>query len=58
MVDFCGGSGHLALVLGAALPTARVVIADFNAKSLSIARERAEQLGVKNVSTWAGDITK
>jgi hypothetical protein len=56
VVDFCGGSGHLALVLGATLPHLRFVVVDFNANALRIADERAARLGLTNVTTVCGDV--
>ena len=40
IVDFCSGSGHLGLLLAACFPQCHVVIADWNVRSLEIARER------------------
>ena len=58
IVDFCGGSGHLALVLAVAFPRARVVVVDFNAVALRIARERAASLGLVNFETVCGDVAE
>jgi hypothetical protein len=57
VVDFCGGSGHLSLVLAAVFPTCRFVVVDFNARALAIARERAAALGLHNVETDCADVS-
>ena len=44
IVDFCSGSGHLGLLLAACFPQCRVVIADWNVRSLEIARERLRKV--------------
>lgn len=56
VVDFCGGSGHTALVIAAAIPDALVTIVDFNSTALRLAAERAAELGLGNVSTHCGDV--
>lgn len=56
VVDFCGGSGHTALVIAAAVPDAQVTIVDFNSTALRLAAERAAQLGLSNVATHCGDV--
>ena len=56
VVDFCGGSGHTALVIAAAMPAALVTIVDFNSTALRLAAERAAQLGLANVRTHCGDV--
>jgi hypothetical protein len=56
VVDFCGGSGHTALVIAAAVPTATVTIVDFNSTALRLATERAAKLGLTNLVTHCGDV--
>ena len=56
VVDFCGGSGHTALVIAAAAPEVLVTIVDFNSTALRLAAQRAAQLGLRNVATHCGDV--
>jgi hypothetical protein len=56
IVDFCGGSGHLGLVLAARHPELDVLVVDFNAYKLTLGATRAEELGLHNYSTLAADI--
>ena len=56
VVDFCGGSGHLSLVLAAAFPAIRFVVVDFNAKALQLACEKAAEQGLRNLETVCGDV--
>lgn len=56
IVDFCGGSGHLGLVLAARHPELDVLVVDFNAYKLTLGASRAEELGLHNYSTLAADI--
>lgn len=45
IVDFAGGSGHLALPLALLLPRCQVVIVDLKERSLNVAQERANACG-------------
>ena len=56
IVDFCGGSGALALPLAALLPRATVTIVDVNAYALAIAERRAARAGLTNLRTGRGDV--
>jgi len=58
IVDFCGGSGHVGIVLAEVFPRSHVIICDIHQRSLDIARERVEQNNIKNVELWCGNITK
>ena len=44
IVDFCGGSGHLGLVLAAQVPQADVLVVDFCAFKLTIGDARAAEM--------------
>ncbi|PXF45260.1 Glutathione S-transferase C-terminal domain-containing protein [Gracilariopsis chorda] len=52
VVDFCGGCGHVALVIAAVFPQCRVYIVDGNKVALSIAKERAKSAELRNVQTY------
>ena len=62
IVDFAGGSGHLALPLALLLPKCEVVIVDLKERSLDVAKERAALCGLlaseSNLKTFCGSITK
>lgn len=59
IVDFAGGSGHLALPLALLLPRCEVVIVDLKERSLEVARERAEACGhVPNLVMYHGSISR
>lgn len=50
VVDFCAGSGHVGLALASCLPpTVQVVLLDAKEGSLTRAREKVAELGLKNV---------
>lgn len=51
VVDFCGGCGHVALVIAAVFPQCRVYVVDGNKVALSIANERAKSAELRNVQT-------
>ena len=56
VVDFCGGSGHLGLVLAASFPDADVLVVDFCDIKLRIGDARAAAMGLDNFATLAADI--
>jgi hypothetical protein len=56
VVDFCGGCGHVGLVLSELLPHCQVVICDLQSRSLAIAQERISTAGLKNCRLWQGDV--
>lgn len=56
VVDFCGGGGHLGLVLAAAYPEVDVLVVDYNAFKLTIGADRASEIGLNNFSTMACDV--
>ena len=62
IVDFAGGSGHLALPLALLLPKCEVVIVDLKERSLDVAKERAAVCGLlasaSNLKTFRGSITE
>ena len=45
IVDFCGGTGHLALPLALLLPDCKVIVVDLNARSLQLLHEKAMRCG-------------
>lgn len=49
IVDFCSGSGHVGLPLAHLFPRCSVVLVDFNAVSMDIARRRVRAAGLTNV---------
>ena len=57
VVDFCGGSGHTALVLAARHLECDVLVVDYNETSLRIAEARAKELGLTNFSTACADVS-
>lgn len=50
IVDFCSGSGHLGLLLACLLPDSRLFLVENKERSLVRARERVDQLNLKNVT--------
>eukprot|EP01138_Halocafeteria_seosinensis_P015951 gb/GECG01016278.1/.p1 GENE.gb/GECG01016278.1/~~gb/GECG01016278.1/.p1 ORF type:complete len:473 (+),score=51.87 gb/GECG01016278.1/:1-1419(+) len=50
IVDFCGGSGHLSVLLAYLLPSCDVLLVDYNRRSLDIALERASSLQLTNLN--------
>jgi hypothetical protein len=54
IVDFCGGSGYVALPLACRWPQHRFVILDLKQRSLDIAAERVRSAGLTNVSIQNG----
>ena len=45
IVDFCGGTGHLALPLALLLPRCKVIVVDIGARSLQLLHEKARRCG-------------
>ncbi len=56
MVDFCGGCGHVGLVLAALYPAWTVVIVDMKKAALAVVKKRAEETSLSNVRTWLGKV--
>lgn len=59
LVDFAGGTGHLALPLALLLPRCEVVLVDLKERSLRVAKERASlhsNGGIPNLRTDLGSI--
>jgi precorrin-6B methylase 2 len=50
IVDFCSGTGQLAILIAACLPDCQVVILENKGESLELARNRVEALKMTNVS--------
>jgi release factor glutamine methyltransferase len=55
-VDLATGIGPVALVVGHALPKARVIGADVSARPVSLARRNAAKLKLRNVTFLKGDL--
>lgn len=49
IVDFCSGSGHLGILLAHLLPKCTVILLENKEQSLSRARLRVHEMGLKNV---------
>ncbi|KAJ0409928.1 hypothetical protein P43SY_005822 [Pythium insidiosum] len=61
VVEFCAGSGYVALPLAAMFPHCTFVLLDMKAPSLAIAEERIAAAGLQNVELFCGlidDYTK
>jgi len=56
IVDFCGGSGHIGLIIAHLHPKASVRIVDINPQAILRARDRVAKAGLTNVSTWEGNL--
>ncbi len=56
-VDFCGGCGHVGLVLAALYPSWVVHIIDAKPGALAVASKRAKEAGLKNVRIFQGDLS-
>jgi hypothetical protein len=54
IVDFCGGSGYVALPLACKWPQHRFVLVDLKQRSLDIAAERVRSAGLTNVLIQKG----
>ena len=54
VVEFCAGTGSLALPLAACLPQVQVVLVDAKRRSLDIAQRRVERAGLRNVEIVEG----
>ena len=52
IVDFCGGCGHVGLVLAEMVPDCKVIICDIRPQSLAIAQDRIKAVKVQNVELW------
>eukprot|EP01052_Picozoa_sp_SAG31_P019059 SAG31_NODE_1375_length_8594_cov_2.810477_9_plen_569_part_00 len=56
LVDFCGGAGHLGLVLAARFTEVDVLVVDYNGYKLGLGEARAAELGIGNYRTLTADI--
>ena len=54
VVEFCAGTGSLALPLAACLPQVQFVLVDAKRRSLDIAQRRVERAGLRNVEIVEG----
>eukprot|EP00466_Bigelowiella_natans_P012904 jgi/Bigna1/144558/aug1.88_g19266 len=57
-VDFCGGAGHVGLLVAYLFPNWKVICVDLKKKSLELGAQRAEKLGILNYSTACIDVRK
>lgn len=55
IVDFGGGSGHLAIPLALMLPSCRVIVVDFNERSLDLMHEKAASVTQEVISALDPD---
>ena len=56
IVEFGAGGGHVGLVLAAAFPECSVMLLDRRQQSLARAQQRAKASGLRNVTTFYGDV--
>ncbi|KAJ1639189.1 hypothetical protein T492DRAFT_938097 [Pavlovales sp. CCMP2436] len=56
VVDFCCGSGNFGLALAALLPKCSFLLLDRNAHAIDLARQRAADAGLSNVSVVVGNV--
>lgn len=56
MVEFCAGSGYVALPLACLFPECTFVLLDKKERSLAIASERIAAAGLTNVEIFCGFI--
>ena len=56
VLDLCCGTGAIGLSVAHSRPDARVTLSDISADALSLARENAALLGLKNVTIVQGDL--
>lgn len=52
IVDFCSGTGHLAILLAHLLPHCHIILLETKEFSVNIAKERAAKLHLKNISFY------
>lgn len=56
IVDFCGGGGHISLVLAWLFPKVHVILIDRNEVSLSLAQKRKQELEITNLEILCSDV--
>lgn len=56
VVDFCGGGGHLSLVLAYLMPNIKVYLVDRNEVSLALATKRKDNLNLNNYFIERSDV--
>lgn len=56
IVDFCGGGGHISLVLAWIFPKIHVTLLDKNEVSLALAQKRKQELGLTNLEIVCSDV--
>jgi len=57
-VDFCGGCGHVGLVLAALYPGWDVIVVDFKQAPLDVVKSRAKAARLSNVRVWQGIVAE
>lgn len=56
IIDFCGGGGHISLVLAWLFPKVHVTLIDRNEVSLALATKRRTELGLTNMDIVCSDV--
>jgi len=56
ILDLCGGTGQIGLIMASLLPDCEVVICDFNKDSIDIAKKRIHESGMENVTARCCDV--
>lgn len=56
IVDFGGGSGHLGIPLAILLPHCRIVVVDFNARSIDLMHDKAEKVVRDTIESSSRDV--
>lgn len=55
-VEFCAGSGHLGLLVAYLRPSSHVTIVELRERGCNIAKKRAEEANLNNVTVYCGSI--
>lgn len=55
-MEFCAGSGHLGLLIAYLRPTSHVTLVELRERGCNIARKRAEEANLTNVTVYFGSI--
>ena len=59
VVDFCGGTGHVGLVVAALMgKRVRTYVVDANGRALAFCKQRIRDAKLDNVKIWEGDVSK
>ena len=56
LVDFCGGGGHVGLLLAFLFPDVEVICVDKNVRGLELGVQRAKDLSLSNYRTVEGEV--